>query len=429
MTYDTQTISPNRGGGRIASPAYRQSQQQAIDFTGLEETVDRYDLLLLAKRAGKAGGFTPRMLQLLDYYFAYTRECDWEEGSRPIVYQSLSRTALELGVSERQIQLLEKQLFQIGAITWNDSGNHKRYGQRDPRTGKLVYAFGVDLTPLAYLRPELEARLHVKHLYEQAWLQAKRDISAARRQIRSLLAEWEAEEGDSAELLGFKQTYETIAIQIRTYINLVALRDLLQQHQELEASLMERALEVKPTENANHDPLISESLTEKSAPRSEVFFAHYKYTNLNLNKDSSPLYAGLQESVADPSVPFDPVLTAGVPHVTLKAALQAASPRLRERLPLEPRPLNWQDIIEAVYSLRAELAISQASWSEACGVLGRVGAALCLLITDQGTLREDDPVLKPPAYFNAMIARARAGELRVHSSVFGLIEATQNKSQ
>jgi replication initiation protein RepC len=262
----------------------------------------------------------------------------------------------------------------------------------------------------------------VKHLYEQAWLQAKRDISAARRQIRSLLAEWEAEEGSSAELPGLKQAYEAIAIQIRTHINLPALRDLLQQHQELEARLMERALAAKPAAHANHEPLTSESLTENPASRSEVFFAHYKYTNLNLNKDCSPLDSGLQESVAEPSVPIDPVLAAGVQHVTLKAALQAASHRLRERLPAEQRPLNWQDLTEAAYGLRPQFGISQASWGEACAVLGRIGATLCLLVTDQATLRQHDPVLKPPAYFNAMIAKARAGELRLHSSVFGLIE-------
>ena len=37
------------GGGRIGSPAYRESLLQSDDFTGLEEDVGRYDLLLLVK--------------------------------------------------------------------------------------------------------------------------------------------------------------------------------------------------------------------------------------------------------------------------------------------------------------------------------------------------------------------------------------------
>ncbi|MFO1022740.1 MAG: hypothetical protein U0903_18895 [Planctomycetales bacterium] len=48
-----------------------------------------------------------RMIQLLDYYFAFTRDADWERGSRPVVYQSLAKTALDLSVTERQVQRLE----------------------------------------------------------------------------------------------------------------------------------------------------------------------------------------------------------------------------------------------------------------------------------------------------------------------------------
>jgi replication initiation protein RepC len=48
---------------------------------------------------------------------------------------------LDFGVSERQIQKLERSLFEVGAIAWNDSGNHRRYGSRDPETGEIIYAY------------------------------------------------------------------------------------------------------------------------------------------------------------------------------------------------------------------------------------------------------------------------------------------------
>ena len=107
---------------------------------GLQATVDRYHLLKLVERGGKGANFTPRMVDLLAYYLRFTRECDWEEGARPIVYQSLSKTALDLGVSERQIQKLEKALSETGALTWHDSGNLRRYGQRCSKSGKILYA-------------------------------------------------------------------------------------------------------------------------------------------------------------------------------------------------------------------------------------------------------------------------------------------------
>ena len=176
-------------GGRISSPKLRSSLERAQSFRGLKNDIGRYDLLLLVKRVGKLAGFSPRMISLLDYYMSFTRELDWEEGRRPIVYQSLSKTALDLAISERQVQRLEQTLFEVGAITWCDSGNHKRYGQRNSKTGAILYAYGVDLTPLACLREELEAKLAEKQAADRAWLEAKRKVSALRGQIRALLAE------------------------------------------------------------------------------------------------------------------------------------------------------------------------------------------------------------------------------------------------
>ena len=77
-------------GGRINSPKLRRSLQRSEDFSGLEQDTQKYDLLLLVKRAGKRAGFSPRMVELLDYYMAFTRDIDWERGSRPIIYQSLA---------------------------------------------------------------------------------------------------------------------------------------------------------------------------------------------------------------------------------------------------------------------------------------------------------------------------------------------------
>ena len=77
---DCAATNYGRGGGRIASPAYRASLAVSNDFAGLEETTNRYDLLLLVKKVGKLAGFTPRMIQLLDYYLAFTRDVDWGGG-------------------------------------------------------------------------------------------------------------------------------------------------------------------------------------------------------------------------------------------------------------------------------------------------------------------------------------------------------------
>ena len=66
--------------------------------------------------------------------------------------------ASQLGISERQVWNRESALHALGALTWNDSGNQKRYGQRDKETGAIKYAFGVDLSPLAALLPDEEQK-------------------------------------------------------------------------------------------------------------------------------------------------------------------------------------------------------------------------------------------------------------------------------
>lgn len=439
------------GGGRIASPKLRQSLEQCEDFAGLEENISRYNLLLLVKRAGKSAGFSPRMIALLDYYMSFTRDIDWEEGSRPIVYQSLARTALDMGVSERQIQILEKQLFEVGALTWHDSGNHRRFGQRCEETGQIMFAYGAELTPLAYLKAELEDKLHEKQLYDKAWMETKRQISYFRRQIRAILLEAESGAGESdvftldeADLIDFTNRYDQIAISIRTYMDLIALRELLGKHKDLHEIL---SVKVREHDQKALKCVNNNEITEKDSPKDDSNDVHYKYTNKKqLNKLStsrtSPNF--LQEGVAEnpqrqldigskgerskrkepeqeSSQEHSTILSTGLQHVTLKQLLNISSDRLKGELPVEPRPMNANDFVEAAYRLNRTLGISQSSWGHACMTLSRVGAAVCVILTDQANLREENRVMKPGAYFNAMVNRAKSGDLKLHKSVMGML--------
>ena len=415
-------ISRRNVGGRVASDALRASRQLCEDFTGLEEGADRYGLLLLVKRVGTLGGFTPRMIQLLDYYIAYTSETDWQAGSRPIVFQSVSRTALDLGVSERQIQKLEAALFDAGAITWNDSGNHKRYGRRCPDTNRIVFAYGVDLTPLAYLRPELEAELDTKRQHDEAWMAAKREVSSLRREFRGLVSEW-AERGEQAPCPILVARYDEIAIQIRTHIALDRLEKLLAAHRTLVKDLRD-AMGLgsgEAVQGAERAVMLEEAA--KRSCRSDATFAHYNYTTQPIKISCSQDGEALQESVADRPEPTDigqsPGRASAMEHVTLGMALGAASERFSAYLPNEP---GWHDLVEAAYAVGRDLGVSQASWAEACRLLGRNGAAVALLVTDRASTREVDPVRTPPAYFRGMVRRAESGELRLCRSLFGLLK-------
>ena len=188
-------------------------------------------------------------------------------------------------------------------------------------------------------------------------------------------------------------------------------------------------------------------LSQKDSPKDESNDAHYKYTNKKqLNKLStsrtSPNF--LQEGVDEPpQSQFDlgargegskrkepeeessqeqsTILSTGLQHVTLKQLLNISSERLKAQLPMEPRPMNANDFVEAAYRLNKTLGISQSSWGHACMTLSRIGAAVCVILTDQANLREENRVMKPGAYFNAMVNRAKKGDLKLHKSVMGML--------
>lgn len=405
-------------GGRISSPEYREAQEFAEHFEGLPEGTNRYDLLMLAKDAGKGIGFSPRTIELLEYYIRFTRECDWEKGARPIVYQSLSKTALDLGVSERQIQRLEKELAKLNAITWNDSGNHRRYGKRNERTGVIEFAFGVDLTPLAALQKKLEQQLVEKEAYDKAWMEAKRQISFYRRQIKARVGEG-AYYPDHE--LFFKEALfdlESISVRIRTHMDLTQLEELKSQHKEIFDRVnakLEACVKVGSIKDS----------TQKESSKDSINDIHYNYTNkLKSNKlDTSKASANVSsEKSVDVEEGESSDTLHGLEHISVKMALNSASERFRARIPLRGGGLDWLDIIEAAYEIKRDLGISQYMWSQACQTLTRTGAAIAILITDQATQREIDPVRSAGGYFKGMIDKAQVNELKLHASIFGILK-------
>ena len=423
-------------GGRISMPKFRNQLAEIEYEEGLEADVERYELLTLVKRVGKQLGFTPRMIQLLDYYMSFTRDCDWEQGARPIVFQSVSKTAMDLGVSERQVQNLEQSLFKAGAITWNDSGNHRRYGTRDERTGKLLFAFGVDLTPLAKLKAVLEHKLHEKKLYDSAWQDSKRKISWYRRQIRAFIAELSERVGGCNLSSQYESCYEQIATPIRTYMSLEVLRALQADHKALFDKL-ENEL------NSSSVLCLFNRLSSKTSSIGEINFVHLNITTqkqTDKSVQSNPPDLCLQEGVPQiQSLQFhsednmedsDNVFrSSGVEYINLRQAVNSASARFLDHMAIQQPTGTWNAFVDAAYTLKSELGISQSAWIEACQNLGRIGAAICVLITDRHMQREIDPVKRPGGYFRGMIAKARVGELRLHSSIFGILNASDERDK
>ena len=92
------------------------------------------------------------------------------------------------------------------------------------------------------------------------------------------------------------------------------------------------------------------------------------------------------------------------------------APRLRVYLAtLAP---TWPDVVDAADWLRGELGVSKPLWGEACLAMGREEAAIAVAIVSTkpaGHFRSS-----PGGYFHGMVAKAKAGELNLARTIWGL---------
>ena len=92
------------------------------------------------------------------------------------------------------------------------------------------------------------------------------------------------------------------------------------------------------------------------------------------------------------------------------------APRLRPYL-ATPTP-NWSAVVDAADWLRGELGVSKSLWGEACLAMGREEAAIAVAIVSAkpaGHFRSS-----PGGYFHGMVAKAKAGELNLARTIWGL---------
>jgi hypothetical protein len=439
MEHISSILTP-ANGGRISTPKFREANRQSEEFKGLPEGVTRFDLLKLVKHAGSELSFTDSMVRLLEHYMLFTKDQDWKEGSHPIVYQSQYKAALELGLSERQLQRLEGALFNVGALTWNDSGNRKRYGVRNERTGDIVYAYGVDLSPLAALYPVLKKALHEKQMRTAAWMEQKRQISFYRGRISAVLAEFTVHQELQAQILAATDKYNAVAKRIRTNMSLETLLDLCRQHESLYNQVLATIEGASPT---RHDCGLSQIMSCQD----DQNVVHTQTTNQpssDKSESCSPLDTGFQGSVIRPAVitgkggvhdkakgPPLPEIVEKIASISWKMVLNASSERFRfclhSRYGNTPRPMSEADVIAAADTMRSELGISKSAWVEACRVLSPIGAAICVMVIDQKVLNIADPIRNPGGYLRGMVKRGKEGTLNLHGSVFGLLECREGE--
>jgi len=302
---------------------------------------------------------------------------DWEQGSRPICWPAAERQAEFLGLSPARVKTLNRALFEAGIFVIRDSETGKRYGRRDPN-GRIIEAYGFDLSPLAYrfdefirLAAEARAERERKRSLRKRATCARRAIRQAGETLATLgplPAEWphlSAETADLVAVIRKARTSEDLA---------VVVKGLESRKGQAEAWLREAqpSVEISPEGPVNEPHNISTNRTIN--PKDTVIAA--EESSRGAAPPPSPSIPEATAEDFEDSVAFRPFERVEKLH---PGELIELAPRLAEHI--QQRFPDWNDIVDAAGSyLRYDLGVSQSLWGEACRVLGRPLAAVTLAI-------------------------------------------------
>ncbi|HEX2917498.1 MAG TPA: plasmid replication protein RepC [Edaphobacter sp.] len=393
-------------------------------------------VLAAFKAAAPYLGLRPSVVHAIDWLFRFTDAVDWQPSSRPIVWPSAAMQQQELGLGPSQVKNLNRYLVELGLVVMKDSPNGKRYGRRDPK-GRIIEAYGFDLSPLASRYAEFQAAAE-EGRKERARLQAlKRRATIARNGIRQLL-ETAVEQGISGE------EWETHRAASAAASRGIAGRSGSIEMEMAVASLeriqsdMRRCLEAALDARCTTQPQASSEPMNLN-PKGSENWPHITTTNqpLNLKDTVVALRKSSSSRVSSgkdrPSRRFaSRVETARATNVQQRSGKVQTDPgsllkitpmeliKLAPRLKpyLTSQVPSWPEIVDAAEWLRDEMGISKFIWGDACLVMGREQAAIAVAVISA----------KPPThfrgspggYFHGMVSKAKTGELHLVRTIWGM---------
>jgi len=449
MQTESALGAQQRTAGRVPSGLRRitlammATEKTAARFAGLETGTGRHGQVLAAfKAAAPYLGFGPRVVHAIDWLFKFTQAQDWEAGSRPVVWPSaaMQREALDLGPS--QVKALNRHLIELGLVVMKDSPNGKRYGKRDGK-GRILEAYGFDLSPLAARQAEFQAAAEQGRAEREEMRRLRRRATIARNGLLQILdtaagcglldASWRRleEEGRGlARSLRQVERLEEMALGVAS----------LERRQREARARLESQLpkaEVHLSEGVDFDP---------KGPENRPHQYIYK-TPLNPEQDTVVASEESKSSADGPVLETRPTMPQDRPdgmrggsstrtgrpartdngtvmRLTTDELVKLA-PRLRDYL--RTATPAWPDIVEAADWLRHDLGVSKPLWGEACLAMGREHAAIALAIVSAKPAAHF--TASPGGYFHGMVVKAKAGELNLSRTVWGLRSGLKSEGQ
>ncbi|SEW36539.1 replication initiation protein RepC [Aliiroseovarius sediminilitoris] len=416
-------------GWRKPTPGLGVAEQLAQ--AGERIGVPKRQAVVAVKRVGAHIGLKAGDMMLLDTLGAFTQAQDWEEGQRPIVWASNAYLMEQTGFSLSALKRHARRLAEIGVVAFKDSPNGKRWGRRDA-DGRIVEAYGFDLSPLSARVEEFE-QLHAELQAERELCQRlKRQVTVARRMIRARI-----EAAVSGALRGpwaqFTNLFEELLDRLpRRNVGSETLERLLAWFRELQARVEAAYLKaVRADAVVENTVETSEQVTEQTQemnPREAISDPHILITNQLypvICKSSEKENAAGMVPNAPPEEQVDRALEDWVAETRKKRGAALDLPTVMQACPefaswahnMGGYLKDWGDLHRVAGQLRPMIGISEHAWNLAQDRLGpQIATAALVLVFDKHAAGE---VASPGGYLRGMIEKARAGELHLERSFYG----------
>lgn len=421
-----QTVTYIAAGHRRLTPAMIAAQQRlkAIDEVEHAEAT-RGQIIVAFKRVSKALGCSKSLRQFVLFLIEKTYPCDWLPGATPISGPSNRHLSHELDIERTQIKNLSRQAAEMGLLTFKDSPQGSRRVVRSGPGKPIIYGYGFDLSPLRARYAEFLAIADAVDERRREGEAYRRKIFTLRKDIKIMLASLaEAGAAGDDDYNQAEQADELAAIR-GTELDPATLGPIAAQLHAIRDSLESRLSAVFSVESDPQGPAVAAPITTTN-PKAIAFSKVDKKENPNrvqVNQyEAAPrrLIAPEKERVrSDGGHNSESVeKTALNGFVASPLFILKIAAMFRDVVPTA-KP-NERQIIDAAEYVCTPLGISRHAWGQACVILGRYAAAVCVAViaakAERGLIRSPGGVLR------AMVSRHQSGELHLDRTLYGLAD-------
>ncbi len=391
-------------------------------------------MLAAFKRAAPALGVSRRVVDFVDYLMSHNRPHDWDSGPGPIVWPSDVELEDRLCIGRSQCKALVRAATDAGFVRLRRSPTGRRWGHRTGSgyEGRIVEAYGFDLSPLGERMAEFECASAEWEARRDEGKRLRREITVSRNRVLALvdlataqgLADegWAAAAAQANALWGERGSQRDPLPLVPIAARLRALAILTQERLTAALAAVDSVEhgETDPAgpENRPHFTTTNELLIVKTnTPPAHKAGPNRPMAHEEAGSDGLPSQqVVLRKGRVGPSRENPAQVSALRGFVVTPMFLMMVAPAFRDWV--SSARAGWAELYQAADYVRSGLGISPYAWGQACIVLGRQEATAALATIC--ARHADGKVKSLDGLLRCMVDLHGKGTLRLDRTLFGL---------